>query len=134
MQAIDERLRARQLEARQQAQKQLREMADRLQALWQARLEGKSFDEMPADTESAATISQQPLAAAMEKFGDPDTDTDMLKSLTAENAAAARQVLVRLEFSAVSDLSMSVRSEEHTSELQSRGHLVCRLLLEQKNN
>src|SRR5690625_6871572 len=26
-----------------------------------------------------------------------------------------------------------VRSEEHTSELQSRGHLVCRLLLEKKN-
>src|SRR5690625_5563045 len=26
----------------------------------------------------------------------------------------------------------SVRSEEHTSELQSRGHLVCRLLLEKK--
>src|SRR5690625_5964196 len=25
-----------------------------------------------------------------------------------------------------------VRSEEHTSELQSRGHLVCRLLLEKK--
>src|SRR5690625_6685029 len=27
----------------------------------------------------------------------------------------------------------SMRSEEHTSELQSRGHLVCRLLLEKKN-
>src|SRR5690625_1022605 len=26
------------------------------------------------------------------------------------------------------------RSEEHTSELQSRGHLVCRLLLEKKEN
>src|SRR5690625_4361312 len=26
------------------------------------------------------------------------------------------------------------RSEEHTSELQSRGHLVCRLLLEKTNN
>src|SRR5690625_6905114 len=25
-----------------------------------------------------------------------------------------------------------IRSEEHTSELQSRGHLVCRLLLEKK--
>src|SRR5690625_5698125 len=25
------------------------------------------------------------------------------------------------------------RSEEHTSELQSRGHIVCRLLLEKKN-
>src|SRR5690625_4466152 len=28
----------------------------------------------------------------------------------------------------------NARSEEHTSELQSRGHLVCRLLLEKKNN
>src|SRR5439155_25384401 len=27
---------------------------------------------------------------------------------------------------------ITVRSEEHTSELQSRGHLVCRLLLEKK--
>src|SRR5215510_15005167 len=26
----------------------------------------------------------------------------------------------------------AIRSEEHTSELQSRGHLVCRLLLEKK--
>src|SRR3989442_7819481 len=29
--------------------------------------------------------------------------------------------------------SFNVRSEEHTSELQSRPHLVCRLLLEKKN-
>src|SRR5207253_6650178 len=28
--------------------------------------------------------------------------------------------------------AVQVRSEEHTSELQSRGHLVCRLLLEKK--
>src|SRR6266508_2948727 len=28
--------------------------------------------------------------------------------------------------------SFALRSEEHTSELQSRGHLVCRLLLEKK--
>src|SRR5690625_6751747 len=28
---------------------------------------------------------------------------------------------------------LQARSEEHTSELQSRGHLVCRLLLEKKN-
>src|SRR5437660_6445591 len=31
------------------------------------------------------------------------------------------------------DLRIMPRSEEHTSELQSRGHLVCRLLLEKKN-
>src|SRR3712207_8404589 len=31
-------------------------------------------------------------------------------------------------------VSFLVRSEEHTSELQSRQYLVCRLLLEKKNN
>src|SRR5437660_8346002 len=31
-------------------------------------------------------------------------------------------------------LSGRSRSEEHTSELQSRGHLVCRLLLEKKKS
>src|SRR3989442_6069982 len=30
-------------------------------------------------------------------------------------------------------LAEALRSEEHTSELQSRPHLVCRLLLEKKN-
>src|SRR5437870_8330771 len=38
--------------------------------------------------------------------------------------AGAIQTAERVRFSA--------RSEEHTSELQSRGHLVCRLLLEKK--
>src|SRR2546425_7041791 len=32
------------------------------------------------------------------------------------------------------ELSFCVRSEEHTSELQSLAYLVCRLLLEKKNN
>src|SRR5437660_7393363 len=32
------------------------------------------------------------------------------------------------------DIGQRKRSEEHTSELQSRGHLVCRLLLEKKND
>src|SRR5437870_8599283 len=31
-------------------------------------------------------------------------------------------------------LLLTTRSEEHTSELQSRGHLVCRLLLEKKKH
>src|SRR5690625_6274351 len=31
------------------------------------------------------------------------------------------------------ELETHFRSEEHTSELQSRGHVVCRLLREQKN-
>src|SRR5690625_5640138 len=32
------------------------------------------------------------------------------------------------------DAAERIRSEEHTSELQSRGYLVCRLLLEKKKN
>src|SRR5437870_6819675 len=39
----------------------------------------------------------------------------------------------RISWLAVSGASVqAMRSEEHTSELQSRGHLVCRLLLEKK--
>src|SRR5690625_3048722 len=34
---------------------------------------------------------------------------------------------------AIASPELRYRSEEHTSELQSRGHLVCRLLLEKKN-
>src|SRR5690606_40807007 len=33
----------------------------------------------------------------------------------------------------IEDLHIELRSEEHTSELQSRENLVCRLLLEKKN-
>src|SRR2546422_1268536 len=36
--------------------------------------------------------------------------------------------------SPVTRFAVTTRSEEHTSELQSRLHLVCRLLLEKKNN
>src|SRR5439155_4044853 len=38
----------------------------------------------------------------------------------------------RLTVGSPSAASRPWRSEEHTSELQSRGHLVCRLLLEKK--
>src|SRR5690625_7076692 len=53
----------------------------------------------------------------------------------AEEATAWRQdvqqVLDRLDRAA--ELQRHHRSEEHTSVLQSRGHLVCPLLLEKKN-
>src|SRR5690625_6749100 len=46
------------------------------------------------------------------------------------------RAIARRHHTAVADLwamRSLTRSEEHTSELQSRGHLVCRLLLENKN-
>src|SRR3712207_8571352 len=40
--------------------------------------------------------------------------------------------LAELELQLVDQLAAALRSEEHTSELQSRQYLVCRLLLEKK--
>src|SRR5690625_5824523 len=42
--------------------------------------------------------------------------------------------LVALGQQVVQQMTEKLRSEEHTSELQSRGHHVCRLLLEKKKN
>src|SRR5215510_15849150 len=46
----------------------------------------------------------------------------------------AAQVSVTSAMASSPSSSRHARSEEHTSELQSRGHLVCRLLLEKKKN
>src|SRR5687768_18148784 len=46
---------------------------------------------------------------------------------------AAREGAGEAVVPAVRSAHRPVRSEEHTSELQSRLHLVCRLLLEKKN-
>src|SRR3712207_8887627 len=46
---------------------------------------------------------------------------------------ADRDVLTSVDRDVVTYSQQAVRSEEHTSELQSRQYLVCRLLLEKKN-
>src|SRR2546422_6451604 len=54
--------------------------------------------------------------------------TTLFRSERAGAALAQRALVVDHE-----DAHAGLRSEEHTSELQSRLHLVCRLLLEKKN-
>src|SRR3712207_7567589 len=44
------------------------------------------------------------------------------------------ECFVEREWSAAEMEALKARSEEHTSELQSRQYLVCRLLLEKKKN
>src|SRR5207253_9495741 len=63
--------------------------------------------------------------------------TTLFRSLDYATLKSARNDLIMLRLTGNRDGSAAVdytvnRSEEHTSELQSRGHLVCRLLLEKK--
>src|SRR3712207_8643184 len=48
-----------------------------------------------------------------------------------ESRSTLRQVYAAL---AITVSALAARSEEHTSELQSRQYIVCRLLLEKKNS
>src|SRR5690625_6684310 len=78
-------------------------------------------------------ISQNLTMAAREiqKYEEvPDSLSRLI--LEAESAAITND-FVQKEIILAQDLFNIPRSEEHTSELQSRGHLVCSLLLEQKN-
>src|SRR2546430_11885343 len=64
-------------------------------------------------------------APAVAELGNPVTDSE---------AAAAAVTVIPDCVLVIAALPTSVRSEEHTSELQSQSNLVCRLLLEKKKN
>src|SRR5207253_9475903 len=67
-----------------------------------------------------------------------DVEPELLVDLGANAARRARQTKESADAAASHAIrarglpGIEHRSEEHTSELQSRGHLVCRLLLEKK--
>src|SRR3712207_6996936 len=64
-----------------------------------------------------------------------DHDHDAARAV-AQRVALARhlqQLRPRFELDRAARVVLEERSEEHTSELQSRQYLVCRLLLEKKN-
>src|SRR5437870_10935366 len=58
--------------------------------------------------------------------------SDLVLLLGGVDHAERRCSTARSSARHVASRSSNARSEEHTSELQSRGHLVCRLLLEKK--
>src|SRR3712207_8329278 len=62
----------------------------------------------------------------------PDLRVEVLEAAR-HPRRVARLVVVRQQVArAVAQVARELRSEEHTSELQSRQYLVCRLLLEKK--
>src|SRR3712207_7477994 len=64
--------------------------------------------------------------------GDPGRDLDGLVQVLGLDNVEAAELLLGLGERPVGAQGLTVRSEEHTSELQSRQYLVCRLLLEKK--
>src|SRR5947208_10381363 len=72
-------------------------------------------------------------ARSMSMVSSPFRPRDCAESVPV-NCSGSTPMPTRLERWMRSKLvGMGVRSEEHTSELQSPDHLVCRLLLEKKN-
>src|SRR5690625_5787625 len=63
-------------------------------------------------------------------YRDRTTRTEWLQGWRAGKTTQSKTSAPQLSWRTV--LRLALRSEEHTSELQSRGHLVCRLLLEKK--
>src|SRR5690606_39914069 len=74
------------------------------------------------------------LNAGFDGYPVPDTHTVLYKDVSA-NIAVAANLGSRQHNAKLPDFRSRPhrRSEEHTSELQSRENLVCRLLLEKKN-
>src|SRR5439155_12295455 len=66
------------------------------------------------------TLFRSLRSTSLHRQADDDRYADFPSSLARQRGGHARRARSR------------PRSEEHTSELQSRGHLVCRLLLEKK--
>src|SRR5690625_380920 len=74
--------------------------------------------------EEAESIEREVNGATVQVTGEKSASAAMVTLATPDGRAAIPV------FSGMD--ALRARSEEHTSELQSRGHLVCRLLLEKK--
>src|SRR5690554_7090202 len=91
---------------------------------WRA-IARKHEERAKANAEAAARLKE------IEDAG--KSETEKLQAALQEAEKAARENRIRaLKLEIAAEKGLSKRSEEHTSELQSRPHLVCRLLLEKK--
>src|SRR5690625_779980 len=84
----------------------------------------KRDDDLIAKAHFNPLISQMPLEAQIAAPGRFSANSDD------GNLNFDRHDLIFNQARINTELAIDFRSEEHTSELQSRGHLVCRLLLE----
>src|SRR5690625_2775852 len=69
-------------------------------------------------------------AVSYAQTGDLEASAEIISELYNSMPLATDEIVLLGQLAFMCDYKL--RSEEHTSELQSRGHLVCRLLLEKK--
>src|SRR5690625_6056633 len=72
------------------------------------------------------------LPGAVDRTIDPNDISNHIREQMNDSSLGIRDPYLSGEIELDPDEGENSRSEEHTSELQSRGHLVCRLLLEKK--
>src|SRR2546422_7704359 len=103
------------------------------------RLAGSHGESVRALIGRVALVELAPpvLSRALEPFARPVRTLDALHLASMEFLRTQGQTVELATYDArlaqaARDLKVPLRSEEHTSELQSRLHLVCRLLLEKK--
>src|SRR5690625_6318656 len=88
----------------------------------------------PAQPLSAVLVGPSCTTPTTSPFESPKANTPAGLSMARAASASSRPTIPKAIIDVVTcGITRSMqRSEEHTSELQSRGHLVCRLLLEKK--
>src|SRR3989449_7157136 len=96
----------------------------------------------PGDSDKTLQAMRDELTRARERLVAPNSERPFYiqyrlldldgRTISAEFGALVNTITSRNRFMSV-EVRVGDRSEEHTSELQSRLHLVCRLLLEKKN-
>src|SRR5690625_6119556 len=92
-------------------------------------LSDKIREEIKEETKKLKEKDVTPHLSVILVGNDPASESYVRgKEKAFQNAGMGSEVIKLEESVSEEDL----RSEEHTSELQSRGHLVCRLLLENK--
>src|SRR5258708_27636848 len=95
-------------------------------------LVAKAFQVFDFECDEPVSVNGLKVALCKTPFWDKaETGTHKAFALASERLAKAGAAVSDLTLTAAPALAN--RSEEHTSELQSPDHLVCRLLLEKKN-
>src|SRR5690625_5470050 len=88
------------------------------------------------NTDSGISRGMTPVAAAKATSPEPAGKLSPMGKRVCESppvpTVSGKSIRFNQEWIMPSPGRKDTRSEEHTSELQSRGHLVCRLLLEKK--